>query len=186
MKKNKNVLSFFREVAIVVIGVLIAVSIGNYKENVSNQDYVEKTLLTIQNEIEISQKDVDTVLNKHYKLLEVLENEIENDSVSLAEILQKAGGLKVASVKNISLRFFINNKANLIDFELISHLQDIEFTASIMQQQIDRLSNHLYNEFDSKTKKDKIKTAFLLSDIINTEETLIEQFKDFSNKNFHP
>ncbi len=48
MKKSRQSLIYFlKEIAIVVIGVLIAVSINNLKENISNKNYLKKTMLAI-------------------------------------------------------------------------------------------------------------------------------------------
>lgn len=59
MRKGNQILSFLKEIAIVVIGVLIAVSVGNYKERLDNQEYLNKTLMAIESEITSSQIDVD-------------------------------------------------------------------------------------------------------------------------------
>lgn len=74
MKKKSRITYLLQEIAIVVIGVLIAVSIGNYKERGDNKRYIKKTLLAIENEIKSSQVELDTVLNRHVKLFEILEN----------------------------------------------------------------------------------------------------------------
>lgn len=65
MEKKSRIPYILQEIAIVVIGVLIAVSIGNYKEKYDNEKYVEKTLRAIKKEVELSQIEVDTVLNRH-------------------------------------------------------------------------------------------------------------------------
>jgi len=44
-----------------MIEVLIAVSKGNYKESVDNEKYINKTLLGIENDIKLSQSDLDTI-----------------------------------------------------------------------------------------------------------------------------
>lgn len=83
MKKSIHLVSFFREIAIVVIGVLIAVSVGNYKERKDNEKYIKQTLLAIENEIRLSNNEVDTVLKKHLKLFEILEEQIDKGEQTL-------------------------------------------------------------------------------------------------------
>jgi len=58
MKKGRPILDYFKEITIVVIGVLIAVSLDNYKERVDNEKYIEKTLMAIENDIKLSQSDL--------------------------------------------------------------------------------------------------------------------------------
>jgi hypothetical protein len=105
MKKERRLIYFLQEITIVVIGVIIAVSIGNYKNKVDNEKYIEKTLLAIENEIKLSQAEVDTVLNRHLKLYEILQNESAENKQTLGELVSSSGGFQVASIKNVSLRF---------------------------------------------------------------------------------
>lgn len=144
MKKRNGIVYFLQEIAIVVIGVLIAVSIGNYKEKVENEKYIEKTLLAVENEIELSQIEVDRVLNRHIKLYENLENEIGNNELTLGELVAGSGGFQVASIKKVSLRFFITNKAELLEFKLISQLLDIELKIDLLSDKIKRLEDFAY------------------------------------------
>ena len=120
MKKGNKILDYFKEVTIVVIGVLIAVSIGNYKENLDNKEYLRKTLEAIENEIVTSQVEIDTVLSRHVALLEKLES--SDIRMTLGEFISSSGGFQAALIKNISLRFFISNKAELLEYEIIAQL----------------------------------------------------------------
>ena len=71
-KRSKQILGYFREITIVMIGVLIAVSIGNYKEISDNEAYLKKTLNAIQNEVLTSQMEIDTVFSQHIRLYTML------------------------------------------------------------------------------------------------------------------
>ncbi|WP_019038291.1 hypothetical protein [Psychroflexus tropicus] len=104
MKAKNKILYFLQEIFIVVIGVIIVVSIGKYKENINNQDYLDKTLKTIENEIEFSQIDLDSVLVRHLKLYEQLDIETYSDEQkTLAEFLLNSGEVQVATTQNVSL-----------------------------------------------------------------------------------
>jgi len=141
---------FLQEIAIVVVGVLIAVSINNYKESIDNENYIEKALLAIENEIKQSQSEVDTVLNKHIRLYEALQNEIGENEQTLGEMIASLGGVQVASIKNISLRFFIANKAELMDFKLISQLLEIETQTNVLSDKFNRLANYAYAHINDR------------------------------------
>lgn len=183
MKNRSGILYFLREVSIVVIGVLIAVSIGNYKENEDNEQYVEKTLLAIENEIEISQIELDTVLKRHIRLYEILENEIGNDEQGLGELVSSSGGFQVASIKNVSLRFFVSNKAELLEFQLISQLLEIEAMTEMLSDKIKLMSDFVYEHVNEGNNEVKIKFAYLLANVIDGEQTLLESYASFLEKN---
>jgi hypothetical protein len=179
MKKRSQVLSFLREIAIVVIGVLIAVSIGNYKERKDNEKYIEKTLLAIENEIRLSNSEVDTVLNKHLKLFEILEEQIDKGEQTLGELVANSGGFQVASIQNVSLRFFVSNKAELLDFKLISQLLDIELQTNLLSDKLKRLTDFAYEHVNDKEEEVMVKFAYLLANVIDGEQTLLESYSDF-------
>jgi len=183
MKKTKRIQYFIQEISIVVIGVVIAVSIGNYKENEENERYIEKTLLAIENEIQLSQTEIDTVLNRHLKLYKILENEIGEKEETLGELISSAGGFQVASIKNVSLRFFISNKAELIDFQLISQLLDIELKSEMLSDKIKLLSDFAYDNVNNGNDEVKVKFAYLLANVIDGEQTLSESYSSFLEEN---
>jgi hypothetical protein len=183
MKKERRLIYFLQEITIVVIGVIIAVSIGNYKNKIDNENYIEKTLLAIENEIELSQAEVDTVLNRHLNLYEILQNESTDNRQTLGELVSSSGGFQVASIKNVSLRFFISNKAELLEFQLISQLLDIESATDILSDKIKRLGDFAYDNVNEGNDDVKIKFAYLLANVIDGEQTLMESYSRFLEEN---
>jgi hypothetical protein len=183
MKKRSGILYFLQETSIVVFGVLIAVSIGNYKENVDNENYIEKTLSAIENEIKLSQIEVDTVLDRHINLYKILESKISDKEQTLGELVSSSGGFQVASIKNVSLRFFISNKAELLEFQLISQLLDIELKTDMLSEKIKLMSGFAYNNVNEESDEVKIKFAYLLANVIDGEQTLLESYSSFLQEN---
>lgn len=183
MRKGNQILSFLKEIAIVVIGVLIAVSVGNYKERLDNQEYLNKTLMAIESEITSSQIDVDTVLSRHILLYEKLENGFSDNEQTLGEFISSSGGFQVATIKNISLRFFISNKAELLKFEIISKLLDIELKTTVLSDKIDRLADFVFDHINENDQEVQIKFTYLLSDVIDSEQSLLESYSEFLEDN---
>ena len=183
MKNRTGIGYILREVTIVVVGVLIAVSIGNYKEKKDNEKYVEKTLIAIENEIKSSQAEVDTVLNRHLRLLEILENEMDNSEQSLGDLVSSSGGFQVASIKNVSLRFFISNKAELLEFQVISQLLDIEAQTELLSDKIERLGDFSYNRINDTTQETKLNFAYLVANVLDSEQSLLESYSRFLEEN---
>jgi hypothetical protein len=190
VKKGNQFLHFLREIAIVVIGVLIAVSIADYKEKADNETYIEKTLLAIENEIELSKSDVDTVLKRHLSVVEdLVESGDDIDEQTLAELISNLGGIQFPSIKNISLRFFISNKAELVDFELISELLEIETLSNMLSDKMKRLADFAYEQANDKEIESKITFTYLLADVIDSEKALMISYENFLDNNkayLHP
>ncbi|WP_026948085.1 DUF6090 family protein [Algoriphagus marincola] len=188
MKKGSPVLDYFKEITIVVIGVLIAVSIGNYKEQADNEKYIEKTLLAIENDIKSSQPDLDTVFNRHLELFEILRKKLEGDEpidpeLTPRELISDFGGFQVAVNKSVSLRFFINHKAELLEYDIISKLLDIESQSELLQSKTRRLTDFVYEEMDKGGEEVLLKFAYYLNDILDSEKSLLDSYSDFLDKN---
>lgn len=183
MKSNNRLVYFLQEIGIVVIGVLIAVSINNYKEKQDNEAYLEKTLLAIENEINSNKTDLDSVLNRHIEIYDFFERDSMDKKQSLGEILYSLGGFQVATVKNISLRFFVANKAELLDFELIAYLLEIEQVTDILSAKINRLADFAYGHVNDSSAETRTRFTYLLMDIIDSESNLLKAYADFMEEN---
>ena len=143
-RKRFTLKSLLIEIATIVLGVLIAVSINNFKERLDNEKYIEKTLLAIEKEIKLSKGEVDTIMLRHIAMIDSLENSFENYTGSLGEMVGRLGGVQAPGIENISLRFFIANKAELVPFEMISQLLEIEMHNDALDEKMKRLIDFTY------------------------------------------
>ena len=69
------------------------------RKKTDNQKYLKKTLLAIENEIELSKSDLDTVFNKHLNLMEAIQSEIGQNEKTLGDLIGSLGGVQVATIK---------------------------------------------------------------------------------------
>lgn len=126
---------------------------------------------------------MDTVLNRHLRLLEILENEMDNSEQSLGDLVSSSGGFQVASIKNVSLRFFISNKAELLEFQVISQLLDIEAQTELLSDKIERLGDFSYNRINDTTQETKLNFAYLVANVLDSEQSLLESYSRFLEEN---
>jgi len=181
-KKQNRFLKFLKEIAIVVIGVLIAVSINKIKENIDNRNYINKTLNTIEKEINQSEVELEKVLSKHLLTVDSISANINNKKESLTDIVFRLGGIQGAEIKNIGLRFFISNKADLMEYEVISKLSDIEIASKLINDKMDRLVDFTFANMDKKDRISKEKFLLHLKNLINTENGLLKLYSEFPSK----
>lgn len=180
-KKKSRYLKFLKEIAIIVIGVLIAVSINKIKENADDKKYIKKTLTAIQKENDHSRKETENVLKSHYLLADTLKTKLENEE-TLSEIIFALGGIKSPETKNIGLRFFISNKADLLDYDVISHLSEIETSSKLLETKMERLVDHMFSNIEESDQKSKQILLHNLNNVINTEKKLLHLYsKSFQN-----
>lgn len=171
----KKILS---EIITVILGILIALFINNWKEEASNKKYIQDTLTSIHKEMEESHAEVEKVLQTHYTLADSLTNNLTNNR-STREIIGQVGGMKFPFIKNIGLRFFIAGKAELIEYEVISSLTEIEQGTNLLEKKLDKLMDYTYENMENTDEKSKMMFLIHLSNVMDSESQLLEQYDSF-------
>lgn len=184
--KKQDVISFFREIVIVIIGILIALSINNWNENRNNEIFIDKALFAIEEEIKLNKTDMNRIVQRHKETMDSIAMHINNDKISLRQIIEKSRGFQIAELKNIGIRFFISNKAELIDYKIISSLSEIEFLSEAVKMKTERLLNYLYDNMESTNESAKYKFVIYLADVVESENGLLDLYDDFLNKKKKP
>ena len=184
--KKQDVVSFFREIVIVIIGILIALSIDNWNENRNNEKYIDKALFAIEEEIKLNKTDMHRIVQRHKETIDSVAMHLNNDKISLRQIIENSRGFQIAELKNIGLRFFISNKAELIDYEIISSLSEIEFLSEAVKMKTERLLNYLYDNMENTNESAKNKFVIYLADVVESENGLLDLYDDFINKQKKP
>jgi hypothetical protein len=182
-KDNNSVLSFFREIAIVVIGVLIAVSLNNLKEKYDNEAYIKKTLTAIENEIVQNKEAINETLELHLALIDTISQMEPDETETLGDLIGRLGGVQAPTVRNIGLRFFIANKAELVDYNIISQLSQIESNSTTLKAKIDRMIDFVYEEINSTDNNSKELFVMHLLNVMDTEQALVELYSIFVEEN---
>ena len=173
------IISYFKEVSVVVIGVLIAIYLGNLKEELDNRRFVDKTMFALQAEMQGSKADLDSILVRHSLLLDSLGVQFETGNEEpLMQFVGRMGGIQIASTNNIVLRFFISTKADLLDFEMVSKLSQVEFSSNILQVKMDKLIDFSFDHLEDGDSATKLKFAAYLSNVIDSEMTLSAQYAE--------
>ena len=180
--KKQNIQYVFIEIAIVLIGVLIALFIDDWREGMKNKKYVDSIMFAVSEDIKISKKSVQEVYDKHVAITDSVTHYLDDETISLLEIVKKAGGIQYSGVNNISLKFLIANKAELVDYKLISLLASIEETNDILKTKFDKLLDFSYAEMRSKDTQAKSIFIIHLSNVIDSENHLLEQFEFYLNE----
>ncbi len=178
----KKLQKLLTELLLLIVGVLIALLINNWKENLGDKRYLDNTFLAIQKEVEQSKKEIEEILPRHYNLIDSLNLYLTDESKSIMELGQQAGGIQYPQIKNISLRFFITSKAELISYDIISDLTAMEDFKVMMEKKFDRLMDYAYDYLDKTDKDSKMKFVIHLSNVIDSESHLLELYETYLKK----
>jgi predicted ATP-dependent endonuclease of OLD family len=123
MKKFGKII---REIIPVIIGILVALAVNNWNENRKDKEYLNQIYASIDKELEESRKDILIKIPKQQKLIDSLGKYLNDETITLYEIIQKANGIHGPQIKNYSWKAIANSKIELIDFEKLSELSEID------------------------------------------------------------
>jgi hypothetical protein len=179
MSEQNQALVFFKEIAIVVIGVLLALFINNWNEGIKQRKIIEKTMHAIEEEIRYTVSELEEMVEKHELTIDTFQVYLDDEDESINEVIYNLGGFQIPEIKNIGLRYFITNNATLVEYDIISDLSEIEFVSRGFHLKVNKLVDFGYDFMDSNSKADKVKFTKMLADVIESEESLLELYEDF-------
>jgi hypothetical protein len=163
----------------VIIGILLALFIDDYRQAQSDQQFVSQTLEAIATDFETNIQNLEEVVVRQVSLLDTLEKYQDDPELSLMETIFQAGGLKVETIRNVIWKSFISRNFNVIEYELIARLTDIEEFKEIKHKMEERILSFVYENGKSKKLKDKQLFTWIIQDLIGVEEQLITEQKAF-------
>lgn len=185
MEKNKTGKYFkyaIGEIILVVIGILIAISINNWNENKKNKKYLNQIFSSIENELKESNKDIKRVIPKQLASVDTIDVYLNNEKVTLYEIMMRANGIQMPAIKTNSWNAIANSKIELIEYEKLSALSDIEERKENLTQRIEKQMEYIFQNFEKSDKNKKIIVRMMILDIVGAEKELQSKIEELIKK----
>lgn len=177
---KKNIKTFIKDIIPVIVGILIAMYINNWNENRKDKKYINQMLLSINNELNETNKDISTTLIKQKTFIDTLDFYYENEKISLLDIVKKANGIYMPSIKINSWKAISNSKIELLEYDKISALSNIEDLKDILNMKIEKFGNFLYSNTKITETDEKEILKLLMLDIMGTEKVIQERIENIS------
>lgn len=172
--KHSNMKATFRKIVIdtipVILGVLIALVINNLKDDWDNRRYLKKFFASLNQEMIQNKGRIDRVIKRHEAVIDSLEKYESDTQATIAEILSNAGGFQAATISNTSWNAFLNSRIELIDFETMSQLSEIEHGVKLYNLKLEQLMSLASSLSESSNTKDKRVILIQIKNILNSEE----------------
>ena len=175
----KEIRKLIREIIPVIIGILIALFINNWNEERKNTNYLNHIFTSIKKEFKESNANMINTIPKQKALLDSIDHYLDNDQVSVLDIVKKAGGVKFSAIRNNSWKAIANSKIELIDYSQLSMLSDIDDGREELNIKNEKLIDFVFDNVNETNRAKKEVLQFIIQDVIWTEErlqALIEQF----------
>jgi len=173
----KKISQLIREIIPVIIGVLIALLINNWNESRKDTKYLNQIFSSIQDELEESNTDIKDAIPKKQVLLDTLEIYLTDETVSLFDVMRKVDGVHFASIKNNAWKAVANSKIELINYEKLSALSDIDEGKESLELKGEKILDFVYDNITATSQEKKEVFKILITDLMWTEENLKSQIE---------
>lgn len=176
---KKNFKSFIKEIIPVIVGILIALFINNWNEGRKEKKYIEKIFLSVNKELAETDADIANILSLQKSYIDTLDFYFNNDKISLKDIILKSNGINIPTIKLHSWKAISNSKIELVDYDKLSALANIEEQNETLSKKTERMGDFLYANINETGKDKKEIMKMLFMDIMGTEIAIqngIEKF----------
>ncbi|EHO11472.1 hypothetical protein HX045_09040 [Myroides odoratimimus] len=177
-QKIKNYsIHFIKEIIPIVAGILIALFIDNWNANRKDQAYINQVFSTVHSELKESREEIEFILPIQKDLVKALEKHADNEEKSLQQIVMESKGIFIPQIKTTAWRSIAATKIDLIDYDKVAAMTNIEDLKQMLSNKSAFLMNLLYSNMDKTDKSIKQTFKMVVLDIIQTENTLEQRIE---------
>ena len=178
----KQLRQLIREIVPVIIGILIALFINNWNEDRKDKKYLDQIFSSIEKELEESSIDLKEVIPNQLASLDTLEIYLNDEEVSLYDLMLKVNGLHFPTIKTNSWNAIANSKIELVEYEKLSALADIAERKENLNLRFERQVDLIFQNFEKTDTGYKEIFKMMLIDIVNAEKRLEAQIEEVLKK----
>ncbi|AXT52894.1 hypothetical protein D1818_19470 [Aquimarina sp. BL5] len=173
----KQLSQFIRETITVIIGILIALFINNWNEDRKDKEYLNQIFSSIEKELEESLIDLKKVIPKQLASADSIEVYMNNEEVSIYDIIIRANGVHAPRIKTNSWNAIANSKIELIEYEKLSALADIQERKENLSWRIEKQMDFMFQNIEKTDKEKKKVLKMTILDIVGAEKSLLSQIE---------
>ncbi|SMC80172.1 hypothetical protein [Moheibacter sediminis] len=182
-KKIKNyTIHFIKEIIPVIAGILIALFIDNWNSERKDKTYIYQVFSTIDSELKDSKEDIKAIIPQQESLIDSLEFYTNHKEVTVMDVVMISKGIYIPQIKMSAWKSVSNNKIDLIDYQKITSLTNIEELKEILDDKSKFLMSFLYSNIHDTDKNTKQTLKMIIMDIMQTEKTLQQSIELFEEK----
>lgn len=178
---KKRIFNLFKEMLPIILGILIALILNNWNEERKERNYIRKILNSVEKELLENKNELTITIAEHRELIDTI-NVYMDKKVTVEKILEKANGIRGVSIKNTAWQSIVNSKLELVDYESISILTDINEGKQDYKLKMEKLTEFLYTNLQAKELEDFSLFKIIINDLLNVELDLEESHKKFLSK----
>ncbi|MGV0923846.1 hypothetical protein [Empedobacter tilapiae] len=185
-KFKKYTVLFLKDIIPVIAGILIALFINEWNSERKDEAYINQVFSTISQELKESKEDIIVTIPQQESLIDSLEFYSTHQNITILDVVMRSKGIYIPRIKISAWKSVSNTKIDLIDYNKITTLSDIEELKQTLNNKSDFLMSFLYSNINETDKNKKQTLKMILLDIIQTERTLqqnIELMEKYNKTN---
>ncbi|MEM9834859.1 MAG: DUF6090 family protein [Bacteroidota bacterium] len=171
----KNIRQFIREIIPVIIGILIALVINNWNEDRKDKQYLNRVFVAIEQELEDSHAEISVILPKQQALLDSIAIHLDNEQLSLFDLVLRSNGIQKPEVKMNAWKTIVSTKIELIDYEKLAALSDIDERRENIDHRVEKMMDFLLVNIAETSREKKELLRIMTIDVMNAETRLQER-----------
>lgn len=168
----KRLKEFILEMFTVMIGILIALLINNWNDERKENKYLEQIYVSIHKELEESVDGIKETIPLQLASIDTIQAYLNDEKVSVYDLLIKTNGIHGPNIKTTSWSALANSKIELIEYDRLSALTDIESRKRNLSDRLSRQVDFIYQNLEDNNKGKKEMLRIMLLDIVGAERFL--------------
>jgi len=168
-----------KDIIPVFFGILIALAVNNWNEDRKDKEYLNQIYSSIKNELEESKTEIKTSIPKQQILIDSIGKYLTDDAITIFEIIQKADGIQKPIIKNNSWKAIANSKIELIEFEKLSALSEIDASKEDLEFKTNKLIDFLIQNLKTTDQEKKEVFMLLSQEVLSTTKYAQLEIEEF-------
>lgn len=182
-QKIKNyTIHFIKEIIPVIAGILIALFIDNWNSERKDKAFMHQVFSTIDSELKDSKDDIKAIMPQQESLIDSLDFYADNKAFSVMDVVMRSKGIYIPQIKMNAWKSVSNTKIDLIEYQKITSLTNIEDLKEILDDKSKFLMSFLYSNVHDTDKSTKQTLKMIIMDIMQTERSLQQSIEQFEEK----
>jgi len=169
---KEKIKAFIKEIIPIIVGIIIAMYITNWNERRKDKIYTNQIFESINQELIETNKDILEKIAIQESFIDTLNAYAEDDQITLLDLVLKANGINMPTIKMSTWKAFSNSRIELIKYEKVSVMVNIEEQKENLQMKTDKLVDFLYLNANETGKSKKEVLKIMMLDIMGTESYL--------------
>ncbi|MFS4417059.1 hypothetical protein [Maribacter sp. 2307ULW6-5] len=169
---KKNIKALVKEIVPIILGILIALYIDNWNQNRKDQKYVDQMIASMDKELEESLEDIKKTLPQQTTLIDSLAFYGKDEQVSIFDVMMKANGIHLPSIKTTSWKAISTSKLELMAYKRIRTMTQIQEQKENMLAKCRLLMDFTYQNIKETDSEKKELVGIMMQDIMVSERDL--------------